>query len=157
MSPKALIRGTEMTNFAHVDYPTEHSGVIRAQNAAVAIKGIAASFDSARGASSLLLAAIVSALLVVANQVIDTWSEGHLLAAWMVLWLVAFAALALLSAPARRAAASLRAGFARWAESNRRTAEDQRTWQVAMRDPRIMAELNHAMGVPTVNDIRGYN
>ncbi len=157
MSPKALIKGTEMTNFAHVDYPTEHSGVIRAQNAAAAIKGIAASFDSARGASSLLLAAVVSALLVVANQVIDTWSEGHLLAAWMVLWLVAFAALALLSVPARRAAASLRAGFARWVESNRRAAEDQRTWQVAIRDPRIMAELNHAMGVPTLNDIRGYN
>lgn len=146
-----------MTTFAHVDYPTEHSGVIRAQNAAAAIKGIAAGFDSARGASSLLLAAVVSALLVVANQVIDTWSEGHLLAAWMVLWLVAFAALALLSAPARRAAASLRAGFVRWVESNRRAAEDQRTWQVAMRDPRIMAELNHAMGVRTVNDLRaGY-
>ncbi len=146
-----------MTNFAHVDYPTEHSGVIRAQNAAAAIKGIAASFDSARGASSLLLAAVVSALLVVANQVIDTWSEGHLLAAWMVLWLVAFAALALLSVPVRRAASSLRAGFARWVESNRRAAEDQRTWQVAIRDPRIMAELNHAMGVPTLSDIRGYN
>ncbi|MGV3679123.1 MAG: hypothetical protein ACO1PM_05300 [Acidovorax sp.] len=146
-----------MTSFAHVEYPTEHSGVIRAQNAAAAIKGIAAGFDSARGAASLLLAAIVAALLVVANQVIDTWSEGHLLAAWMVLWLVAFAALALLSAPARRAAAALRAGFAGWAESRRRAAEDERTWQVAIRDPRIMAELNHAMGVRTVNDLRaGY-
>ena len=146
-----------MNKFAHVDYPTEHSGVIRAQNAAAAIKGIAAGFDSARGAASLLLAAIVAALLVVANQVIDTWSEGHLLAAWMVLWLVAFAALALLSAPARRAAAALRAGFAGWAESRRRAAEDERTWQVAIRDPRIMAELNHAMGVRTVNDLRaGY-
>lgn len=145
-----------MTSFAHVDYPTEHSGVIRAQNAASAIKGIAAGFDSARGAASLLLAAIVSALLVVANQVIDTWSEGHLLAAWMVLWLVAFAALALLSAPARRAAAALRARSAGWAESRRRAAEDERTWQVAIRDPRIMAELNHAMGVRTVNDLRAY-
>lgn len=145
-----------MTNFAHVDYPTEHSGVIRAQNAAAAIKGIAAGFDSARGAASLLLAAIVSALLVVANQVIDTWSEGHLMAAWMVLWLVAFAALALLSAPARRAAAALRAGYAGWAESRRRAAEDERTWQVAIRDPRIMAELSHAMGVRTVNDLRAY-
>mgnify|MGYP001608523006 CR=1 FL=1 len=143
-----------MTSFAHVDYPTEHSGVIRAQNAAAAIKGIAAGFDSARGAASLLLAAIVSALLVVANQVIDTWSEGHLLAAWMLLWVVAFAALALLSGPARRAAAALRAGFAGWAESRRRAAEDERTWQVAIRDPRIMAELNHAMGVRTVNDLR---
>lgn len=143
-----------MTSFAHVDYPTEHSGVIRAQNAAAAIKGIAAGFDSARGAASLLLAAIVSALLVVANQVIDTWSEGHLLAAWMLLWVVAFAALALLSGPARRAAAALRAGFAGWGESRRRAAEDERTWQVAIRDPRIMAELNHAMGVRTVNDLR---
>ncbi len=143
-----------MTSFAHVDYPTEHSGVIRAQNAAAAIKGIASGFDSARGAASLLLAAIVSALLVVANQVIDTWSEGHLLAAWMLLWVVAFAALALLSGPARRAAAALRAGFAGWAESRRRAAEDERTWQVAIRDPRIMAELNHAMGVRTVNDLR---
>lgn len=143
-----------MTSFAHVDYPTEHSGVIRAQNAAAAIKGIAAGFDSARGAASLLLAAIVSALLVVANQVIDTWSEGHLLAAWMLLWVVAFAALALLSGPARRAAAALRAGFAGWAESRRRAAEDERTWQVAIRDPRIMAELNHAMGVRTVSDLR---
>ena len=156
MSPKALKRGTEMTNFAHVDYPTEHPGVIRAEKAAAAIKGIAAGFDSARGAASLMLAAVVSALLVVANQVIDTWSEGHLLAAWMVLWLVAFAALALLSAPARRAGVALRAGLSTWAESRRRAAEDQRTWQVAMRDPRIMAELGYAKGVPTASDIRRY-
>ncbi len=145
-----------MTSFAHVSYPTEHPGVIRAEKAAAALKGIAAGFDSARGAASLMLAAVVSALLVVANQVIDTWSEGHLLAAWMVLWLVAFAALALLSAPARRAAVALRASFAAWAESRRHAAEDQRTWQVAMRDPRIMAELSRAMGVATVTDIRKY-
>ena len=145
-----------MTSFAHVDYPTEHPGVVRAENAAAALKSVAANFDGARGAATLLLAAVVSALLVVANQVIDTWSEGHLLAAWMVLWLVAFAALALLSAPARRAAAALRVGVAGWAESRRRAAEDERTWQVAMKDPRIMAELNHAMGIATVSDIRKY-
>ncbi len=147
-----------MTSFAHVDYPTEHPGVIRAEKAAAAFKGMAARFDGARGggASTLLLAAIVSALLVVANQVIDTWTDGRLLAAWMVLWLVAFAALALLSAPARRAAVALRAGLAAWAERRRHAAEDQRTWEVAIRDPRIMAELNRAMGVPMVTDIRKY-
>lgn len=145
-----------MTAFAHVEYPTEHPGVVRAENAAAALKDVAARFDGARGAASLLLAAVVSALLVVANQVIDTWSEGHLLAAWMVLWLVAFAALALLSAPARRAGIALLAGAQRWAENRRRAAEDQRTWQVAMKDPRVMAELNHAMGIPTVNDLSKY-
>lgn len=145
-----------MTSFAHITYPTEHAGVIRAENAAAAIKDVAHRFEGTRGAASLLLAAVVSALLVVAHQVIDTWSEGHLLAAWMVLWLVAFAALALLTMPARRMAVTLRASTKAWAESRRRTAEDERTWQVALKDPRIMAELNHAMGVPTVNDIRRY-
>ena len=56
-----------MTSFAHVDYPTEHPGVVRAENAAAAIKDIAHNFDGARGAASLLLAAVVSALMVVAN------------------------------------------------------------------------------------------
>lgn len=145
-----------MTSFAHVEYPTEHPGVVRAENAAAALKSVAANFDGARGAATLLLAAVVSALLVVANQVIDTWSDGHLLAAWMVLWLVAFAALALLTAPARRAGAALRAAALGWAEARRRAADDERTWQVAVKDPRIMAELNHAMGIATVEDIRKY-
>lgn len=151
MSPQALNKGTEMTNFVHVDYPTEHPGVVRAENAATALKGIAAGFDSARGAASLMLAAVVSGLLVLANQVVDRWTDGHLLSAWIVLWLVAFAALALLSAPARRAGLAVRAGFARWAESQRHAAEDRRTWKVALRDPRIMAELNHGL-----TDIRKY-
>lgn len=146
-----------MTSFAHVEYSTEHPGVVRAENAAAALKSAVANFDGARGAASLLLAAVVSALLVVANQVIDTWSEGHLLAAWMVLWLVAFGALALLTTPARRAGVALRSGAQAWAESRRRAAEDQRTWNVAMKDPRIMAELNHAMGIATVSDIRKYD
>ena len=145
-----------MTNFAHVDYPTEHLGVTRAENAAASIKDIASRFDGTRGAASLLLAAVVSALLVVAHQVIDTWSEGHLLAAWMVLWLVAFAALALLTMPARRMAVALRASARAWAENRARAAEDERTWQVALKDPRIMAELNQALGVRTLRDISPY-
>ena len=145
-----------MTSFAHVDHPTEHAGVVRAENAAAALKGIAANFDGARGAASLLLAAVVSALLGVANQMIDTWSEGHLLAAWMVLWLVAFAGLALLTAPARRAGVALLSAAQSWAQNRRNAAQDERTWQVALKDPRIMAELNHAMGIATVNDLRGY-
>ena len=113
-----------MTSFAHVDYPTEHPGVVRAENAVVALKGVAATFEGARGAATLVLAGVVSALLVVANQVIDTWTEGHLLAAWMVLWLVAFAALALLTAPARRAGAALLKAGQTWAENRRLAAED---------------------------------
>ncbi len=145
-----------MTSFAHVSYPTEHPGVVRAENAAANLKSAAANFDGARGAATLLLAAVVSAVFVVANQVIDMWTDGHLLAGWMVMWVLAFAALALMTGPARRAGIALRAGAHAWAESRRRAAEDQRTWNVAIKDPRIMAELNHAMGVATVSDIRKY-
>lgn len=134
-----------MTTFVHVDYPTQHPGVARAENAAHALKQAAHSFDGARGAATLLLAAVVSALLVVANQVVDTWGEGHLLAAWMVLWLVAFAGLALLAAPARRAGAALRTLRQGWAESRRQAAEDEKTWNVALQDARVMADLQRAM------------
>ena len=48
-----------MTSFVHVDYPTEHPGVVRAENAVAALKGVASNFDGARGAATLLLAAVV--------------------------------------------------------------------------------------------------
>ncbi len=134
-----------MTSFAHVDYSTQHLGVARAENAIVALKNVAAGFDGARGAASMLLAAVVAALLVVANQVIDTWGDGHLLAAWIVLWVVAFAAIALLATPARRASVGLLTGYKAWVESRRQSAEDQRTWSAALQDARMMADLSRAM------------
>ena len=143
-----------MTSFAHVDYPTQHPGVIRAENAFSALKAVAAAFDGARGAASLMLAAVVAALLVVANQVIDTWGDGHLLAAWMVLWVVAFAAIALLATPARRASVALRTGYKAWMESRRQAAEDQRTWNAALQDARMMADLSRAMSAAVTQDIR---
>jgi ABC-type transport system involved in cytochrome bd biosynthesis fused ATPase/permease subunit len=146
-----------MTNFVYTDHPTEHAAMERAQNAAANLRQVASHFEGARGAATLLLAAVVSALMVVANQVIDTWSEGHLLAAWMMLWLVAFAGLALLTGPARRAGAALRSTFSHWAKSRRQAAEDQHTLQVAMSDPRIMAELNHALGIASLTDIRKFS
>ena len=85
-----------MTTFVHTDFPVQHPGVVRAEHAVESFKQATQSFDGARGVASLLLAALVSALVVVANQVIETWSDGHLLAAWIALWLVAFAGIALL-------------------------------------------------------------
>lgn len=143
-----------MTSFAHVDYPTQHPGVVRAENAIAALKNAAAGFDGARGAASLMLAAVVAALLVVANQVIDTWGEGHLMAAWMLLWAVAFAAIALLAAPARRASVVLRTGYKAWVESRRQAAEDQRTWSVALQDARVMADLSRAMSAAAERNLR---
>ena len=145
-----------MTSFVHVDHPSEHPGVVRAERAAQSLKQVIRGFDATRAGASLLLAAIVAALMVVASQVVDTWTEGHLLAAWVLMWAVAFAALALLAAPAKRAAAALRVGLKRWAEARKRAAEDEQLWQLALTDARVMADLNRAMSAAAERDIKTY-
>ena len=134
-----------MTSFANVHYPTEHPGVVRAENAVAALKSVAAGFDGARGAATGLMAAVVSALLVVANQVIDTWSDGHLLAAWMLLWVVGFTALALLSTPTRSAGRRLGIALRRWRQQAALERADRQLWALAQNDPRLMTELHCAM------------
>ncbi|MFY3384215.1 hypothetical protein [Paracidovorax sp. MALMAid1276] len=145
-----------MTSFAHTHYPTAHPGVERAENTVAALRRAAASFDGARGTASILRAAGVAALLVLASQVVDTWGEGHRVAAWMVLWVVAFVGIVLFSAPARRAGVALKAASARWAESRRRAIEDDKLWQLAVQDRRVMADISHALDRRAVDDIRKY-
>ena len=131
-----------MTSFAHVQHPTEHPGVLRMERAGKNIRHLVK--DASRSGATLLLAAIVAALLVVANQVVETWSEGHLLAAWIGLWAIAFASIALLATPARGIAGSLRAGLKRWNAARRQAADDRAMWQIAQTDPRVMQDLNCA-------------
>ncbi len=145
-----------MTSFAHVDYPSQHPGVVRAERAAQSLKEVVRGFDGARAGASLLLAAVVAALLVIAGQVVDTWTEGHLLAAWVVMWAVAFAALALLAAPAKRAAAALRAGLRRWAAARKQAAQDEQLWKLALTDARVMADISRAMSASASRDVKVY-
>jgi hypothetical protein len=144
------------TSFAPVRFPVEHPGVQRAERSFSLLASLLRGFDSARAASSMLLAAMVSALLVVANQVVDTWTEGHLLAAWIILWTVAFAALALLAAPARRTANGLRAAANAWNERRLQAAQDEQYWQAALTDARIMADISRAMSTAALQDSRAY-
>lgn len=145
-----------MTSFVHVDYPTQHPGVVRAERAIATVRQLANRIDGTRTLATLLLAAIVSALLVVANQVVETWTEGHLLAAWIVLWTVGFAALGLLAVPARNVVRTARASLQRAAHARRRAAQDNALWQAALSDTRLMAELSHAMSRDAARDVRGY-
>ena len=134
-----------MTSFVHTEFPTSHPGVERFENAIAAAKAVAKNFDSGRGLATLLLAATVSALLVVANQVIEAWSDGHLLLAWIALWAVAFAALALLAGPARRFARSFRPMLAAWSAARKDQAEDRKLWELACQDARVMSDISAAM------------
>lgn len=134
-----------MATFVHTDYPRNHPGVQRAERVAHMLGTAARRVNGARATATLLLSAVVSALMVAANEVIDTWTEGHLLAAWIVLWTVAFAALALLAGPLRHSNQRLRVAYAAWRARSKQAALDRQLWNAALSDARIMADISRAM------------
>lgn len=142
-----------MNSFVHTEFPAQHPGVIRAERATQALQRAARRFDGARGAATLLLAAIVAALLVVANQVVETWTEGHLLMAWVILWAITFAAIALLVNPARVAAGSLRSGLKAWRARRKQAAADEKLWSIALTDARVMADISRAMAAQAEREV----
>lgn len=103
------------------------------------------SFDSSRTLAGMLLAAVVVALLVVADQLIETWADGHLLVGWVALWTVAFAALALLAPPLRLLADSAAGTLARWSKEHAKRRSDEAMWQAAKQDYRVMQDLQMAV------------
>lgn len=134
-----------MTSFVHIDYPQQHPGVSRAEAVIEAAGRLRQGFDGTRGIAALLLAAVVSALLVLADRLVDSWADGRLLAAWVVLWLVAFAAMALFAAPARRLATLMVQRLDGWSQRIARDRADERLWATAQSDARVMADLKAAV------------
>ncbi len=100
--------------------------------------------EKARPLAGMLLAAGMAALLVTADQVINSWTDGHILAAWVALWTVTFTALAILATPLSKMS---RAGAA-WVSAYRQAAKKRRLeaemWEQASQDPRVMAEIRMA-------------
>jgi hypothetical protein len=134
-----------MTSFVHPHFATHHTGADRLESTLAAIGSGAKNLNSSRGLTAMLLAAMVSAVLVVANQVIDSVSEGHLFAAWIALWTIAFATLAMCAAPARRMSASLRQTWTTWKQQQKAAASDAKLWSVALQDARVMADISAAI------------
>ena len=93
----------------------------------------------------MLLAAVVAALLVAANQMVDNWSDGNLLAAWVILWAIGFAALGLCAGTARKLASRAVAGLDAWSQRVAKARADARFLETARHDPRVMAELKAAL------------
>jgi hypothetical protein len=101
-------------------------------------------FDGARGLAAMLLAAVVAALVVVADRLISTWADGHLFLAWVCLWVVIFAGSALFAGTARRLAHSAMRSLDGWSQTRAQARAEARLWELAHRDPRLMAELTQA-------------
>ena len=133
-----------MTSFVHTDYPREHPGVARAEAAIEAVADMGRNFDSAKTLATLLSAAVVAALVVVADRVIDSWADGHLLATWVIMWAVAFAALGFFAPMAKQSASNLTARYQAWSLRAQNAHEEEAYWQSALNDPRVMADYQAA-------------
>ncbi len=130
-----------MTGFVVSYYPTVHPGVARLEAAAEGLGELGRRMSGGRGLAAALLAGLVAAVLVVAFQVMDSLAEGHLLVIWMGVWLVGFAALALLASPSHQMAGFLRNTVQTRLQRLARERADERMWAVACSDPRLMSEL----------------
>lgn len=134
-----------MTSFVHVHYPAEHPGVARAESVIAAARQMRRQFDGTRGLAAVLLAAVVSALVVAADRLVESWADGGLLFAWVALWAVAFAAIALFAGATRRTAHRVVRTLDAWSYRIAQKRADERLWSAAQSDPRVMADLQAAM------------
>lgn len=142
-----------MSNFIYNSYSVEHPGVVRFYSTDV--QRLAAQQAPRRHryepAPQPLLTYLIAgaAVLVVVFAALfesaESWGNGFLLSAWMVLWAIAFAGVALLSGPLRRTFKLLGSGYRAWVQSRQQAAADERIWNAALQDARLMADLARAM------------
>ncbi|MBU2407038.1 MAG: hypothetical protein KKC79_00135 [Gammaproteobacteria bacterium] len=130
-----------MTSFVHVEQPASHPGVVRAEALMAQIRRAKHRLDGARGLALLLLSAIVSSLLVVADKLMSTWTEGGLLVAWFVLWLVAFSAIAFFAGATRSMAARVVASVRHAARKRDAARADAQFLAYAMQDGRMLRDI----------------
>ena len=133
-----------MTSFVHIDYAQKHPGVQRAESVVAGMIALRQNFDAAHSLATMLLAAVVAALVVVADRLIDSWADGHLLMVWVALWAVAFAAIGLLAPIAGQAACNLVLSAQEWSRRSANARAEDAFWQNALNDPRVMAEYQAA-------------
>ena len=100
---------------------------------------------SSRALATLLLAAGVAALVVMADQLLDTWAERHEMAAWLVLWGIAVGAIALLRGVSRMLARKAMGLLDGWSAGVAQRRADERLWAMAQTDTRLMADLQAAL------------
>lgn len=105
----------------------------------------AAPSSSSKTLANLLLAAGVAALVVGADQLIDSWAQSHVVAAWLALWAVAVLAIVVLRGLTRHLAQNLMTGLDAWSAHVARSRADERLWTMAQSDPRLMSDLQVAM------------
>lgn len=133
-----------MTSFVSPDFPSAHDGLTRMARGLAAAQSLASRVNGAKGLAGALVAGGLAAAIVVADQVVSAWADGHLLLAWIAMWAIVFVLLAVFSDVIRNWSGHLRTDLQARLAARRETASDERTWTAALGDPRLMAELDIA-------------
>jgi hypothetical protein len=107
--------------------------------------GRAGTRTSTKTLATWMLAAGVAAFVVVADQLIEDWAQTHVVAAWLALWVVAMLAIGALRGASRLLAQNLMVGLDAWSAHVARRRADQRLWDMAQSDSRLMKDLQLAM------------
>jgi len=133
-----------MTSFVSPDFPRKHAGLTRMLDGLSTVQFFATRICSAKGLAGVWVAGGVAAAIVVADQIVTAWADGHLLLAWIAMWIIVFTLLALFSDAIRtwptRLSADIDARLLAYSEA----ADQARTWAAAQADPRLMADLQLA-------------
>lgn len=144
-------------NSVHLDYPLTHPGVERAEQVVANFKRLSDSFSPTHTLAAMLLAAIVAAFVVVADQMMATWADGHLFAAWVALWAVAFAAVGLFGGVSKTMAIQMKQSLDAWSARMAQSRSDERLWAIAQTDARLMSDLQTAMNRSDEQELFGEN
>ena len=142
-------------NSVHLDYPLTHPGVERAEQVVANFKRMSDSFSPTHTMAAMLLAAIVAAFVLVADQMMDTWADEHLFAAWVAIWAVAFAAVGLFAGVSKTMANQMKQGLNVWSARMAQRRSDERLWAIAKMDARLMSELQTAMSRSDEEELLG--
>ena len=134
-----------MSSYAPSPFSDRHPSPEQLEAALLTARDLHRGFDGSKGMAALLLAAIVSAMLVVADQLLETWVDGHLMAAWVALWAIGFVALALLAGTVRRFSARVFVALDEWAARKAQSRADERLWSIALQDARLMTDLQSVL------------
>ena len=134
-----------MTSFVHIEHPASHAGVGRVEAAVQSARKLRPGSRGAGVVTAVLLAGVLAAAIVLADHWFDPRDANHLLAGWVVLWVTAFGVGGFYAPTIRKLAIGLRRALQARAQRSALARSDERMWQAACSDPRVMADLQSAI------------
>lgn len=133
-----------LQNSSHLvqpDFPLRHRGVERIENGVALARQLFAVMTPTRALGAVLLLTGSAVSVAIADAVLGTWGDEHLMLALVILSIVAVAAFLLLFPLTLAFAKSARLLAHRVANSYKRAQNETQFWNAAKADPRMMNEV----------------